>query len=127
MISQDRGVAVIDFTVLGEPRSKARPRFNRATGMAYTPKETRIAEGVIAACYVSEAHGRILHGSISVEVEFHLWRKSRRDIDNLLKLVLDALNGVAYGDDFSVDRVTAARHWATSASEARTHIVVSGG
>lgn len=36
----------------------------------------------------------------------------RPDLDNLIKLVLDGLNGVAYEDDRQIARISAAKIWA---------------
>jgi len=39
------------------------------------------------------------------------WHRSRPDVDNLLKLVLDALNGIAYGDDAQVVAITGQKRY----------------
>lgn len=89
---------------------KQRPRF--AGGRAYTPGETREREREIWAAYVrasEEAHGRLVRAprgvpvSVSVAVAGPLPKGRPRgvesepftvrpDADNVLKLVLDALN-----------------------------------
>ena len=89
---------------------KQRPRF--AGGRAYTPGETREREREIWAAYVrasEEAHGRLVrapHGapvSVAVSAFGRLPKGTPRsvevgpftvrpDADNVLKLVLDALN-----------------------------------
>ena len=74
--------------------------------------------------YLAASNGLVLSGSIEVRIRFTLWRRSRRDIDNLLKLVLDALNGVAYGDDFSVDKIICEKVWALNKDEANSYIVI---
>lgn len=43
------------------------------------------------------------------------------DADNLLKLVLDACNGVVYADDAQVARMSIAKRWA---AEARTEVFI---
>ena len=117
------------FTVPGEPRGKGRPRFSKA-GHTYTDSETRAYEDKIRA-YYHKAHGgyRVPDGAfISVTVIAVLpipksATKAKRaammartilpsrkpDVDNILKAVLDALNGVAYKDD--------ARVWQTSCTK----------
>jgi len=42
--------------------------------------------------------------------------KRRHDADNLVKLVLDALNGVLYTDDSQVAELEVAKVWAADAS-----------
>ena len=37
----------IQFTVLGEPYGKGRPRFNRFTGTAHTPEKTESREALV--------------------------------------------------------------------------------
>lgn len=117
----------LTFEVPGEPRGKGRPRFSR-NGNTYTDSETRAYEKKIAA-YYHQAHGdfRLPDSAlIALEVTAHYQipksatkairasmeagtvRPSRKpDIDNVLKIVLDALNGVAYKDDSRVVFVAA--------------------
>lgn len=115
------------FEVPGEPRGKGRPRFSK-TGHAYTDSETRAYEEKIVAYYRKAFQGfRWPDGAfISVEVTAHyripknankaavaamqagkLLPGRKPDIDNILKVVLDALNGVAYRDDSKVVSVSA--------------------
>ena len=116
------------FEVPGEPRGKGRPRFNRNTGSAYTDSETRAYEDKIVAYYRKSFKGFRWPDStfISVVVTAHypipkratkaavaamqaktLLPSRKPDIDNVLKVVLDALNGVAYKDDSRVVSVAA--------------------
>jgi Holliday junction resolvase RusA-like endonuclease len=108
----------ISFTVLGKPRGKGRPRFFR--GHAYTPPETRDYEKRVKQCYLMETGGHCFSGPVAVTVEAYFsipksWSKAKKaqamkgevmpgkpDIDNIIKIVLDALNGVAYDDDSHV-------------------------
>jgi Holliday junction resolvase RusA-like endonuclease len=47
---------------------------------------------------------------LHVYLQFHfLNRKSLGDVDNLIKFVFDALNGIFWKDDRYIDRVTAVR------------------
>ena len=108
------------ITVLGKPKGKGRPRFYR--GHAVTPKSTREYERLI----VSEVKENALEGQISVQIDAYYpfdskSNKAKRlkmanneirptkkpDIDNVIKIVLDALNGVAYADDAQVVEVIA--------------------
>lgn len=46
-----------------------------------------------------------------VAVTIHIYRPIKRgDLDNRLKVVIDALNGVAYGDDKQIIELHAFRH-----------------
>ena len=99
-------------------KGKARPRFSR--GHAYTPKATSDAQETIAAAYVKACGGDALKASEGVPVAVAVlttrnvrtgFRRregdahadlQKPDADNIAKLVLDALNGLAYADDSQV-------------------------
>jgi Holliday junction resolvase RusA-like endonuclease len=87
---------VVKFTVFGEPKSKQRPRVTRHG--AYTPKETLLAEDNIRQVWRSLETDKFNY-SVLVSIDFYNGNKRRRDIDNMAKLVLDALNKEAYVDD----------------------------
>lgn len=91
------------FIILGEPKSKERPRFTR-NGRAYTPQGTRDAEKRVADEYAKQS-GFFFEGSVKVSIVFGLTSARRRDIDNMAKLILDALNKVAYNDDTQVHKL----------------------
>jgi len=93
----------VSFTVPGDPVVKGRPRFTRY-GKTYTPKKTVDAEAAIAAIagdLVQEPFGV----PVGVEVAFFCATKRRTDGDNLMKLVLDAMNEVVFVDDYLVEEV----------------------
>ena len=95
------------FRVEGEPMVKARPRVTRS-GHAYTPKTTVEAESRVRAAF--EASGcEGFSNAVGVELAFFQGTRARKDIDNMVKLVLDSLNGVAWGDDVQVNVVLARR------------------
>jgi hypothetical protein len=92
---------VVMLTVPGDPLSKGRPRLSRA-GHAYTPKTTRDAEAVIALAW-DALNVPPFEGRVGVDIKFYQQSKRAKDVDNMVKLVLDALNGVAWVDDSQVD------------------------
>lgn len=121
----------VRFTIPGEPVGKGRPRFYQ--GHAVTPKKTREQEKLIKQMYLAQANGRAwMNGEpLEVFVRFYYpvpksYTKKRRaaienfeelptkkpDIDNCLKLLLDACNGVAWADDTQVISVTADKFYA---------------
>lgn len=110
------------FTIDGEPMSKQRPRFNPKSGRAYTPAQTRNVEREIAETYLSGGH-KVFDGSIGVELTFFMGTKRRKDIDNLVKTVLDALNGVAFTDDHLVHVLSAVKFFSTP-DKARTVVKI---
>lgn len=109
----------ITFTVPGKPFGKQRPKGTK-TGRHYTPKKTVDYEKKIKACYALQG-GQHFEGAVFVGVTAYMpipkntTKKERAlieagkllptkkpDVDNVLKVVLDALNGVAYDDDKQV-------------------------
>ena len=91
----------------GSPVSKERARQGR-NGRFYTPSKTRNAEAVVVA-YVRQCNPGLQVDEVSlfrVNVVFHTATRRRRDIDNMLKLLLDALNGVVWHDDSQVRDVS---------------------
>lgn len=94
--------AFLTMTVPGQPVPKARPRIG-ANGHVYTPAATRQAEGQVGWAARSALRGcRPSTAPMSITVAFHVRDRRRRDVDNLLKTVLDGLNGIAWADDSQV-------------------------
>ena len=106
---------MITFFVEGKPQGKGRPRFSK--NVVYTPQKTIEYEHRIADAY----HGECAVGSLFVDIKaFFAIPKSytkeqknairkgnlsptkKPDADNIGKVVLDALNGIAYEDDKQV-------------------------
>lgn len=92
------------FTLLipGDPVAKGRPRVYQ--GHAITPRRTVAAENRIYTEFRTRyPDATPLDGPLRLEAEFWMSRRGKPDVDNLLKTVLDALNGVAYKDDQQVE------------------------
>ena len=107
------------FKVEGQPQGKGRPRFTRS-GHCFTPQSTRDYEFMIASEY-KMAKGELLDGYVRVNIKAYykipkattkinrgkieaglLKPAVKPDVDNVVKAVLDALNGIAYHDDNQV-------------------------
>lgn len=120
------GTESLAFWVRGPVVGKARPRVTRND--RFTPKRTVEAEARVAAAAraeLPEGTGQPLFGRRQpVTVAVTVWRplpesrpKSvedepdtyKPDLDNVAKLVLDALNGIAYEDDAQVTTLYAAK------------------
>ena len=122
------------FVIHGEPVAKGRPRFNRATGRAFTPQKTINYETLVKMEYMM-AHDNLepfpADTALSVTIEVYLSipkttsKKKREqmlngeirptkkpDTDNCIKAVLDSLNGVAFQDDKSVVEIIARKYYA---------------
>ncbi|MCI2779170.1 RusA family crossover junction endodeoxyribonuclease [Clostridium perfringens] len=104
--------------VTGKIRGKARPRICR--GHAFTPKDTVKYEKLVRDCYKKQG-GRYLEGPIkALIIAYYKIPKSyskkrvqairdglekptkKPDVDNIAKIILDSLNGVAYKDDSQI-------------------------
>jgi crossover junction endodeoxyribonuclease RusA len=99
---------VFRFEVVGPPRAKARPRFSR--GFTYTPKATKDAEKRIqaAAKPIAPKDG-LPTDRWRLVVIFNMGNQRKPDVDNLAKLVMDALNGIFWEDDRQVCQLNAIR------------------
>lgn len=116
-------MASVSFDVWGKVMGKGRPRFTRG-GRPYTPKATRDYERAIRESF-ENATGRPpepFSGQIAVCIKtYRQLPKStpksvrsepdihKPDIDNVAKIVLDALNGVAWEDDAQVVSLMASK------------------
>lgn len=114
----------IKFKVLGEPKGKQRPRLCviRGRSIVYTPKQTTEYEQKIRASYkrlTSEKFPRGTPLEIEITALFSIPKKFNKeqrqkalngeifpikkpDGDNIIKIILDALNNTAYFDDSQV-------------------------
>lgn len=113
----------VRFTVLGEPYGKGRPRFNTKTGHAITPEKTVSRENLIAVEYRRQCGDFRFADDAQLDMRilaFYSVAKSdskakrerklcgtirptkKPDMDNVVKLVADALNLVAYKDDTQI-------------------------
>ena len=99
------------FTVPGRPQGKQRPRLGRG-GRVYTPAATQRYERSVASSYLVATHGRNLagyRGPVQIRIACLFADLRRRDLDNVIKAVLDGLNGIAYRDDCQVTHISATR------------------
>lgn len=103
---------------MGEPRSKQRPMVTKRG--TFTRPETVEAERVVREHWRELGLPKFQH-HVLVSIDFYNGTKRRRDLDNMAKLVLDALNKEAYEDDFQVVELNA-RKFFTDKDSARTVI-----
>ena len=92
------------FAVPGSPVPKGRPRLGKAG--VYTPKRTKAYELKVAQCALA-AGTRCAPAGRRVSLEIEAYLKREADLDNLVKSVSDALNGIAYLDDRQVTQLVA--------------------
>ena len=128
-----------DFVVEGKPTGKGRPRFKRVGNFVqtYTPANTAENDKLVRLKF-QNAGGVITENPVKVEiVAFFTPPKSTRkrdrvemlanrilpekkpDVDNIAKIILDALNGIAYKDDSQVVDLSVKKCFA---AEARVYV-----
>lgn len=115
--------------VEGKIKGKARPRFNTKSGRAFTPVDTISYENWIKCCYREQSNIQ-LEGAIRARIEVYYkipksYSKKRvqsildgkehpckkPDADNIVKIILDALNKIAYDDDAQVVELTVIKRY----------------
>lgn len=120
------------FEVLGPVVGKQRPRITKG-GHVFTPKKTRDYEKRVMYAFRGKYKGhKTLKPDVPVSVQLEIehampksWSRRKQsealgapclsggqsDVDNIVKSVLDGLNGVVWHDDRQVWRITATQHW----------------
>lgn len=100
------------------PVAKARARFT-SKGFSYTPKKTKDAENIIRSTLGLQTHPKFT-GPVALSLVFHLKKPKssknkhpmvRPDVDNYVKTVMDALNGVLFDDDSQVVSLSAKKKY----------------
>lgn len=124
---------MIRITIPGELRGKGRPKFSTRGGhvRAYTDAKTASAETWVRACAVEQAGAVPLEAPVSLDIAIAVavpasWSKRKRehalagtlmpagkpDLDNCIKLIADALNGIVWRDDKQIVRMVASKRYA---------------
>ena len=120
-------INAVTFVVEGDPKGKARPRFRRIgrLTMTYTPKATVEYEDKVRNSFLSAVdkdfkpfEGAVETDTLCVFSVPKSYSKTKRerlmgkpairkpDTDNIIKSILDPLNGIAYIDDSQVCKVS---------------------
>lgn len=119
------------FIVIGEPKGKGRPRFvstNKGV-RTYTPKDTVYYENLVKLSY-KDMCGVKLNGKIRAKISAYFAPPAsssnkkkeqmllgevgylhKPDTDNIAKIILDSLNGIAYDDDRQITELTVNKHY----------------
>ena len=117
------------IVVEGTIRGKQRPRFNTKNGRAFTSNQTINYENWIKQCYIEQSN-KLLQGAIRARIEIYYsvpksyskrkieaikdgtdYPMKKPDCDNVVKIVLDSLNKIAYDDDKQVVELTVLKRW----------------
>ena len=129
------------YNIPGQPVAMGRPRFSKM-GRAYLPKKTREALKHFRS-YLLDDEGNLpeqMQGAIALEVIFIMKRPKsmmakkysferllhikRPDLDNLVKLVADALQPVVVPDDSQIVMVNASKWYAAKDEEPKTMVLL---
>lgn len=111
---------VAHVIIPGDPYSKARPRVTR--NGTFTPKNTKDHTAKVRAAFVAaDVADYDKESTFRLDAHFYLGTRRHVDGDNLLKLVKDALNIVAYDDDWRVYTSRVEKYHTTKA-RARTEL-----
>ena len=114
-----------EFEVVGDIKGKARPRVNTYTCKAYTPENTKDYEMLIKQYFKLKYPRYVpLENRVSVKVDAYfkvpktvtkkekalieegkLSPTKKPDIDNIVKIILDALNKMAFKDDNQITKL----------------------
>lgn len=122
------------FTIPGEPTGKARPVVTKFG--AHTPEKTVLYENLVKTLYP----GGFFHEYLEVEIyayfkipksapkkkrelmlQGYILPDKKPDCDNIAKIILDALNGIAYSDDKQVVKMSVMKMYS---EEPRAEVVL---
>lgn len=119
------------FTIPGEPTGKGRPRVTKWG--THTPEKTVLYENLVKLCYQEQCGKYTEKPLIAVLSVYYSIPKStpkkyikpmlngeirpckKPDIDNICKIIFDALNGIAYKDDTQIVEVRASKWYGETA------------
>ncbi len=127
---------IIELIIPGKPRGKQRPK-HTINGHTYTPAPTREYEDNIRALYLDKYREPMFAPKealfLNVVANFPIAKSDSKktklkksngeisatvkpDIDNIVKIVADALNGIAYADDSQIVKCTCEKRYSVSPS-----------
>ena len=116
------------FTICGDPRGKGRPRFTKA-GHTYTDDKTKEYELSVMTSYLEASNHHKFTSPVRVVIMAHFKppKKSNKvvgdmlnghilptkkpDVDNIAKIILDGLNGIAWDDDTQVVDLSVGKYY----------------
>ncbi len=114
-----------EFEVPGKIKGKGRPRVNSYTGIVYTPTNTKDYEYLVEQYFMLKyPKFKLLEGRVAVNIiatfnipktvkkqelekmlENDISPTKKPDIDNIVKIILDALNKFAFKDDNQITKL----------------------
>lgn len=131
------------FVILGKPKSKGRPRFSRRGKYikTYTPSSTTEYEKLVKLSAIEQCKDQLnkeYTGLVKMSIKAYfkpnkgMSKKQhdlligqahlkRPDLDNLIKIICDGLNGIAYKDDNQVAIISAEKVYS---DEERVEVII---
>jgi len=126
-----------EFVIPGKPYPLKRPR-RASFGDMFDPKENvqakllvaqiaRLAirspmEGPVVLCATFLFERPKSHYGKSLKASAPIYHTQRPEVDNLIKTVLDGLNGIAWGDDAQVVEVSGRKAWSDGVAQTNVRI-----
>ena len=134
---------IAQFTVNGIPKAKGRPKFSRAGNYVntYTPKETLVYENLVKLEYERQCED-LYFGDMPLQAkitayfpipknvskkkhlemsEGEVGHTKKPDCDNIAKIILDALNHIAFKDDSQICKLIVEKLYS---DEPRVEVVI---
>ena len=124
---------IYEFEIPGMITGKGRPRVNTTTAIAYTPAKTKEYEELVKQYFIIK-YRRInpLEGRIKINITAYfsvpkntskkqeenmlnnaISPTKKPDIDNIAKIILDALNKLAFKDDNQITKLEIEKKYGT--------------
>ena len=139
---------LIELTILGEPFGKQRPRVitrGKGASRAFTPQKTVNYENYIKLLYRQKYKNFKFEDKVPLYVQITAFYKippskpkyikglmfkgemlptKKPDVDNIIKIILDSLNGLAYKDDAQIVARTCQKLYVNDDNEPRVEVKI---
>lgn len=127
---------IYEFEIPGKIIGKGRPRLNSYTGAVYTPTRTKDYENLVMQYFmIKYPKFKQLEGRVSVEIvaNFEVPKSTKKqdkilmlenkinpikkpDIDNIVKIILDAMNEIVFKDDTQITKLNVEKKYSETES-----------
>lgn len=127
---------IYEFEIPGKIIGKGRPRLNSYTGAVYTPTRTKDYENLVMQYFmIKYPKFKQLEGRVSIEIvaNFEVPKSTKKqdkilmlenkinpikkpDIDNIVKIILDAMNEIAFKDDTQITKLNVEKKYSETES-----------
>lgn len=139
---------LVELTILGEPFGKQRPRViarGKGVSRAFTPQKTVNYENYIKLLYRQKYKNFKFEDKVPLYVQIAAFYKippskpkyikdlmfrgemlptKKPDVDNIIKIILDSLNGLAYKDDAQIVACTCQKLYVNDDNEPRVEVKI---